>query len=349
MYKLFKNKKILITGITGFKGSWLLEIFNSLGAKTYGISDNYTTNPNLFSLVNKNKKNIATININDFNKLNNKINLIRPDFIFHLAAQSQVIESIKDPLYTFKTNILGTANLLESLKNIKKKCICIIITSDKCYLNENKNKFFKENDRLGGSDPYSASKASAELIINSYLKTFYKKNNFVRIGVARAGNVIGGGDWTPNRIIPDAIKSWSKNKKLLIRNPYSIRPWQHVLEPLNGYISFAKKLYENSKLHGEAFNFGPSNYKNYTVLDVIQELKKSWKDGKFKIVSSKKNIENNILKLNSNKSNQLLKWKTKLNFQETIHLTGSWYYTFYNSKTNINKITVDQINEYFKK
>ena len=349
MYKVFKNKKILITGITGFKGSWLLEVLNILGAKTFGIANNYTTYPNLFSLINKNKQNISNININDFNKLNNRITQIKPDFIFHLAAQSQVIESIKDPLYTFKTNILGTAHLLESLKSLKKKCVCIIITSDKCYLNDNKNKNFKENDRLGGSDPYSASKAGAELIINSYFKSFFQNNNFVRIGIARAGNVIGGGDWTPNRIIPDAIKSWSKNEKLVIRNPNSIRPWQHVLEPLNGYINLAAKLYKNNKLNGEAFNFGPSYNKNYTVINVIEELKKTWKDGNYKIIVSKKNIEDNILKLDSNKSGQLLKWKTKLNFKETINWTGYWYYNFYNTKKNIKKITIDQINEFFTK
>ncbi len=349
MYKTFKNKRVLITGITGFKGSWLLEIFNFLGANTYGISNRYRTNPNLFSLINKNTNKIFNIDINNFNKLHHKINQIKPDFIFHLAAQSQVIESVKDPLYTLNTNIIGTANLLESLKSIRKKCICIIITSDKCYLNNNKNKSFKETDRLGGIDPYSASKAGAELVINSYFNSFFKNNQFVRIGIARAGNVIGGGDWTPNRIIPDAIKSWSKNEKLIIRNPYSIRPWQHVLEPLSGYINFAAKLHANNKFNGEAFNFGPSYSKNYKVIDVIEELKKIWKDGNYKAILENKNIEDKILKLNSKKSNQLLKWKTKLNFQETLFMTGSWYYSYYNKSMDIKKITTYQINEYFNK
>lgn len=349
MYKFFKNKKILITGITGFKGSWLLEVFNYLGAKTYGISNNYRTNPNLFSLINKNKNNISEIDINNFKRINLKVNQIKPDFIFHFAAQSQVIESLKDPLYTFNTNIIGTANLLESVKNLRKKCVCIIITSDKCYLNENKNKYFKETDRLGGNDPYSASKASAEIIINSYFNSFFKNNKYIRVGVARAGNVIGGGDWTSNRIIPDAIRSWSKKKELIIRNPYSIRPWQHVLEPLRGYINFAKKLHTNNKLNGEAFNFGPSYYKNYRVIDVIEELKKVWKDGKYKVKLNKISIEDNILKLNSNKSIKLLNWQTKLNFQETLHMTGSWYFTYYYNIKNINKMTLDQINEYFNK
>tara|TARA_B100000575_G_scaffold79208_1_gene61960 strand:+ start:3106 stop:4155 length:1050 start_codon:yes stop_codon:yes gene_type:complete len=347
--KIFKNKKVLITGNTGFKGSWLSIILDSFGAKIYGISDNYQTTPNLNSLLNY--KNIINLkcDINNFNKLSNSINEIKPDFIFHLAAQSQVFKSLQDPIETYKTNIIGTVNILESIRNTKTKCNCIFITSDKCYLNNNKKKAFKENDRLGGIDPYSASKAGAELVLFSYFNSFLKNKKNIRIGIARAGNVVGGGDWTKNRIIPDAIKAWSKNKILIIRNPSAIRPWQHVLEPINGYLMIADALHKDSSINGEAFNFGPLHSKMYTVANVIEELNKTWTDGKIKIKKDKNNVEDKVLKLNSNKSVGILGWKTKLNFKETIKLTGSWYYEYYSSKYNMNEITRNQIDEYFSK
>ena len=195
----------------------------------------------------------------------------RPDYVFHLAAQPLVKKSYIDPVYTWSTNTIGTLNVLESLRVINKKCIAIIITSDKSYKNLEINRGYKEDDILGGKDPYSASKASAELAIQSQIASYFPlKKTKVLIGIARAGNVIGGGDWSENRLIPDCIKSWSKNKKVLLRNPNSTRPWQHVLEATRGYLKLAQSLKKNKKLHGEAFNFGPNYTKNYKVLIVVK-------------------------------------------------------------------------------
>ena len=227
--KVFKNKKIIITGHTGFKGSWLTLSLKNLGAKILGISSNIPTKPSNFivSKINRDSNNVK-LNIKDGKKINRVIKKYKPDFIFHLAAQSLVSTSYKNPRNTWETNLLGTLNILESVKNLKKKTTVIIITSDKAYKNVEKKSGYKETDILAGVDPYSASKSSAELVIQSYFNSFLLKNNNVDLGIARAGNVIGGGDWSEDRLIPDCVRSWSRKKKVLIRNPKSTRPWQHV-------------------------------------------------------------------------------------------------------------------------
>ena len=348
--KTFKNKKVLITGHTGFKGSWLTLWLNLLGAKVTGISLGYPTLPSHFTAINIKKKiSHKILDIRNFNSLNKTIKKVQPDFIFHLAAQSLVKSSYEDPLLTWSSNTLGSINILESLKAIKKTCNVVMITSDKSYKNLEIKRGYKENDLLGGHDPYSASKASAELAIQSYVNSFFNKNKNLKISVARAGNVIGGGDWSENRIIPDCYKSWSKNKKAIIRNPNSTRPWQHVLEAVYGYLVLAVKLNKNPKLHGQSFNFGPNTKKNYKVKELIKILEKNWKGFNWKNKNSKNLLhESNLLKLNSKKAEKILGWKTRLRFEETILMTANWYKEYLAKSNSMSNISIKQI-EYYQK
>ena len=349
---IFNKKKVLITGHTGFKGSWLSLWMCLLGANVLGISKNFVTKPSHAKFLNFNE-NIDQhfFDIQNQKKLKKIINSFKPDFIFHLAAQALVHQSYKEPFETWKTNTFGTLNLLECLKNIKKNCVAIIITSDKCYKNLEIKRGYNENDKLGGDDPYSASKAAADIAIQSYIKSYFSsKKTKVRIGIARAGNVIGGGDWSENRLIPDCIKSWSKNKVATLRSPNSTRPWQHVLEALSGYLFFASHLKIKSSLHGEIFNFGPAKQNNYRIIEVVKLMEKKWKNVKW-IIKQKKNRlkESKLLKLNSSKANNILKWENKLSFQETISLVISWYIEFYSNKKGIKLFSENQIREYEKK
>ena len=346
-FKEFKGKKIVITGHTGFKGSWLSLWLNYLGAKVYGISNNFKTNQTNFNNF-KMKKNIKNfdIDIRNFEKLNKVIKKIKPDFIFHFAAQSLVGASYKKPLYNFETNFNGTLNLLEVLRLSNFKCVSIMITSDKSYRNFEIKRGYVENDILGGDDPYSASKGSAELVINSYFRSFLKNKRKLRIAVCRAGNVIGGGDWSNDRLIPDLMRSIFKNKKVKLRNQNSTRPWQHVLDVLNGYLTLAVRLKKNKKFNGQAFNFGPPINSNFRVLDVVREIKKNWKILEWEF-SKRTYHESTLLKLNSNKSLKSLKWKNKLTFKEVIKLVTDWYKCSYENK-NIYNFSINQI-KYFEK
>tara|TARA_B100001057_G_C22755392_1_gene913522 strand:- start:249 stop:1310 length:1062 start_codon:yes stop_codon:yes gene_type:complete len=344
--KYYNKKKVLITGHTGFKGSWLSLWLSYVGAKVYGISNNIPSNPSNFKAIGLRKKiNHNIIDIRNLEKLKKTISRIKPDFIFHLAAQSLVKKSITNPIETFSSNSIGTMNILESLKVLKNKCSVIIITSDKSYRNIEVNRGYKEDDELGGHDPYSASKGAAELIIRSYYKSYFINKKNIRIGVARAGNVIGGGDWSENRLIPDCIKAWSKGKKVIIRNPKSTRPWQHVLEIINGYLTFGYKLNTNLKLNGEVFNFGPKDSQNRDVLTLVKEMKKNWPLVSWKLKKNKYDLESKLLKLNSNKAEKLLQWSTKLSFSETISMTINWYKKFYKDK-DVIKESLKQIQKF---
>ena len=348
LVKIFRNKKVLITGHTGFKGSWLSLWLNISGAKVYGISNNYkSTETNIKNF--KLKKNVKNFNIDirNFVKLNKIITKIKPDFIFHFAAQSLVGNSFKNPVYNFETNFNGTLNLLEVLRLSKFKCISIIITSDKSYKNLEIKRGYTENDILGGDDPYSASKASAEFVINSYFKSFLKNKKNLRIAICRAGNVIGGGDWSNDRLIPDIMRSIFNNKKVKLRNQSSTRPWQHVLDVLNGYLILASKLKKNNKLNGQSFNFGPPIKSNYTVLAIVREMKKNWNLLEW-VFSNRTYHESTLLKLNSSKSLKYLNWKNKLDFKELIRLVTDWYKCFYENK-NIYDFSIEQIRNFEKK
>jgi CDP-glucose 4,6-dehydratase len=351
-YKQFKNKTVIVTGHTGFKGSWLSSWLVLLGAKVIGLSINVPSSPSHFKAINlkskiKNKK----IDIRNLKLLKKFFKKYQPDYVFHLAAQSLVKKSYSDPIYTWTTNTIGTLNILESLKEVKKNCVTVLITSDKSYKNLEIKRGYKEEDILGGKDPYSASKASAELAIKSHISSYFpiKKTNIL-IGIARAGNVVGGGDWSEGRLIPDCARSWAKNKKVLIRNPKSTRPWQHVLEAISGYLLLALNLKKNRKLHGEAFNFGPGNNNEYSVMFLVKLMKKYWKNVSWRVENKKKGkfYESNLLKLNSNKARLKLKWKSILSFAETIDMVSNWYKNYYSRPQQATKITFNQIKKYEK-
>ena len=349
--KVFNKKTVFVIGHTGFKGSWITLWLTTLGAKVIGLSINIPTKPSHYKSLKLNKKIYEKkIDIRDLNLLKKMFKKHQPDFVFHLAAQSLVKKSYLDPVYTWETNTIGTLNVLESLRELKKKCIAILITSDKSYRNLEIQRGYKEDDILGGKDPYSASKACADLTISSYVDSFFKiKKTRVFVGVARAGNVIGGGDWSDNRLIPDCVKAWSRQKKVLIRNPNSTRPWQHVFEVVWGYLLFAAKLEKNKKLHGHVFNFGPKNKNNFRVISVIKSIKKVWKNISWKILKEDKNFhESNLLKLNSSKAKNILKWKSILSFEETTKLVAEWYKFYYNNGTNIYHFSLSQIKKYEK-
>tara|TARA_B100000963_G_scaffold358210_1_gene382267 strand:- start:4557 stop:5621 length:1065 start_codon:yes stop_codon:yes gene_type:complete len=347
-FKILKNKKIIITGHTGFKGSWLSLFLKLMGAKVLGISKDIPTTPSHFKVCKGLKKiNSKKIDICDLLKIKSVINKYKPDYIFHLAAQPIVKKSITNPSQTWFSNTIGTLNILETLRFYKKKITAVIITSDKVYYNFEKKGAYKENDIIGGKDPYSASKASAEIAIKSYFETYLKEKKNIRIAVARAGNVIGGGDWSEGRLIPDCIKSWSKNKNVRIRNLSSTRPWQHVLEVIYGYTVLAIELSKKKNLNGEAFNFGPNIKNDYKVIDCLKEFKKNWKGIRWKkLKKNKKFKEAGLLKLNSNKAYSKLKWKANLNFSKTIKLTSDWYKSYYLEKKKI--ITNEQIKYFLK-
>ena len=348
-FNCYKGKTVIITGHTGFKGSWLTAWLKKLGANVVGISLEPSTVPSHFTVANI-KNNITDIreNICNLSSLGSIFSEINPDFIFHLAAQALVKKSVLDPVATWETNVIGSVCVLDALRRIKKKCSVIMITSDKCYENLEWTWGYRENDRLGGSDPYSASKAAAELAINSYVKSFYADNNsLTRIASARAGNVIGGGDWSGDRIIPDCVSSWAQSKIVKLRNPNSTRPWQHVLEPLSGYLLLGYYLNESLEFHGEAFNFGPNSLQSKTVLELVKEMSKYWSNVKWEIEPlTESGVESGLLKLNCDKSHELLGWHSVLNFNETVEMTAEWYRSYYEDPGNIEEISNNQINSF---
>ena len=346
----FRNKKIVITGHSGFKGSWLTLWLSYLGAEVHGISNSVVSNPNLYEVaLIKNYCHSHNIDVTDFLKFESIINKIEPDFIFHFAAQSLVHESYKKPLDTFKTNSLGSINLLEILRNYKKSVSVILITSDKVYENNEWLWGYRENDSLGGKDPYSASKSIVEIAFNSYFESFFKhQDNPINIATARAGNVIGGGDWAVNRIVPDVVRAASQRESVKLRNPYSTRPWQHVLEPLSGYIALAKKINHNKELNGESFNFGPPLENNFSVNDLVKTMSKTWPEIKYSHLNDNINLyEAGLLKLNCEKAKDCLNWNSVLTFDETVEFTTSWYKNFYTTKNSkMNSFSIEQIEKY---
>mgnify|MGYP005838364939 CR=1 FL=1 len=352
----FKGKKILITGITGFKGSWLSYTLLKFGAKVVGYSLEPNTNPNMFSSLELHKKMKTYFSdIRDYKKLKKVIDEENPGIIFHLAAQPLVRTSYDDPLTTFSTNILGTANVLEATKENKKVKAVVLITTDKVYENKEWIWPYRENDELGGYDPYSSSKACAELVIKSYTRSFFNpdffgKNHNTIVVSARAGNVIGGGDWSKDRLIPDMIKSMMEKKEVLeIRNPSAIRPWQHVLEPLFGYMLLAKKAFDKDKSIIGPWNFASEEDSFIKVKDVVEKGVKIL--GKGKYVFGKEDEtkhETRILKLDSTKAKSLLNWKSRLSVDESIKMTFEWYKCFYEDRKNIINFTNKQIEYYTK-
>ena len=348
MLNKFKGKRIFITGNTGFKGSWLSYILFLNGANVMGYS---------LPLSNENKSHYKELNLNnkitqiegdirDRNKLISTVENFAPDYVFHLAAQALVRLSYDDPHNTFETNVMGSVNVLDSVLNSKTVQSLVYITSDKCYLNLDKTFSFKEQDVLGGLDNYSSSKASAEIIFSSYFHSFFKKDNFLRLVSTRAGNVIGGGDMKSNRIIPDIIKSYNSNKNIILRNPKATRPWQHVLEPLSGYLLIGHNLI-NKKLKRNllpSWNFGPElrNCKNVETITKLFLKRLKVKKLKIRTENKKKFHESKFLSLNINKAKKELKWKPRLNLEKTISFTADWYKKYFD-KADVEKFTDNQI------
>jgi CDP-glucose 4,6-dehydratase len=334
----WKNKKVFLTGHTGFKGSWLTIWLHEMGANVYGYSLRPPTNPSLFEFAN-----IQTFTNGEFNDICN-LDILRksmksfnPEILIHMAAQPLVRESYEDPLRTYDTNVIGTLNVLESARSCNNLKSVLVITTDKCYQNNEWDWGYREVDSLGGHDPYSSSKACAELLTASYRSSFFK-NSDVNIATARAGNVIGGGDWAKDRLIPDILSAISKNNKIIVRNLDAIRPWQHVLEPLSGYLMLVEDIYKFGNKFAEAWNFGPSNENCRTVKEILSIFSSKypkwvgWEEYKKEIVHEAK-----LLKLDCSKAINNLNWKPKWDLHTTIDLIISWQ-----DKVNANnKNTID--------
>ncbi len=344
MYKDFwKKKKVLITGHTGFKGTWLSTYLLMMESQIYGYSDSYMEKSHVFGDIFKNSNNIKNIiaDINNEEVLRKNISNIQPDIIFHLAAQPLVLESYKNPLITWKTNVIGTLNLLESLRNIQKKCVVIVVTSDKVYKNKNEDCFYKENDPLGGKDPYSASKAACEIAVNSWKDSFVGLSKFqncnLKIATARSGNVIGGGDWSNDRLIPDIVKAILNKTKLTLRNPMAVRPWQNVLDPIFGYIRLAEYLWDNNSKYS-SYNFAPMKKDIKNVKEVVSNFLNLWEVDIDIEYQESDYFESHFLGLNNERSRKVLEWKPKLNFEDSIKETVNWYKNVFNGNNPLEEI-----------
>ncbi|HEY5232676.1 MAG TPA: CDP-glucose 4,6-dehydratase [Verrucomicrobiae bacterium] len=324
----FHGKNVWLSGATGFKGSWLAEWLLLLGARVHGYSLPPETTPALFNQLQLAGHITSEINdIRDPSAVCKSIKAVRPDFVFHLAAQPLVRLSYEQPVETYATNVMGTVHVMEALRELKKPCAAVLVTTDKCYENREWHRGYREEDCLGGHDPYSSSKAAAEIAIAAWRRSFFK-NHPVRIASARAGNVIGGGDWAKDRIVPDCIRALQKKQPVPVRNPNSTRPWQHVLEPLGGYLwlaaSLAGRNSANSTLES-AFNFGPKRGANRTVRELVEEIIKHWPGGWTDRSNPHAVHEAKLLHLETAKALRLLKWKPVWNFSETIGQTVAWY------------------------
>ena len=341
----FLNQKVLITGHTGFKGAWLTKWLDMLGAVTYGISlPEPISLPNHFE--NLEFKNLTNyfIDIRNKEELENIIVSVKPDFIFHLAAQSLVRESYVDPLATYETNIIGTLNVFEVVRKNLDQCILINVTSDKAYENKEIDYAYKETDQMGGFDPYSSSKGCAELITSCYERSFF--SNGIKLASVRAGNVIGGGDWAKDRLIPDLFKAAEEEKITEIRNPKAIRPWQHVLDPISGYLTLAQAISTNGNKFVGGWNFGPLG-KPQNVIAVIQKVSSLFPSIKYKISENTNHPhEANLLMLDCSKACEKLKWIPVWGFDDTVEKTTEWYKNFYTQSENINSFSENQINKY---
>lgn len=347
---IYKGKNVLVTGHTGFKGSWLSVWLMEQGANVIGYSLDVPTQPSNFEELGLEKKLVhITGDVRDLPRLKRVFSDFSPDVVFHLAAQAITRRSYDMPQETFFTNVMGTVNILECMRTSRSVRAGVIITSDKCYQNVEWIWGYRENDRLGGHDPYSASKACAETACHSYMKSFFSAGKSPAVSTARAGNVIGGGDWAADRIVPDCARAFSSGKRLEIRSPEATRPWQHVLEPLSGYLWLGARLLRNDKnLSCESFNFGPADSSSKSVKELITLFSGIWKGGKWVVskeaVQGKK--EATLLKLNCDKASLYLNWHAVLSFEETVKMTADWYMAFYGKKKDMYSFTVKQVRDY---
>lgn len=343
----YRGKRVLVTGHTGFKGAWLCQWLLSLGAELAGIANEVPTDPSLFEALDLNQHvNDIRVDIRDYEALFKAIDAFKPEIVFHLAAQAIVGKAFRDPVAAYATNLMGTVHVLEAVRQLGTVDQLILITSDKCYDNREWCYGYREDDRLGGKDPYSASKACAEIAIHSYWHSYYKHSD-TRMASTRAGNVIGGGDWADGRIVPDCIRTWVKGEVMTLRSPHATRPWQHVLEPLSGYLWLGVKLNQCRDLSGESFNFGPEGDTDRTVLQLVSEMQKHWPQAQYSSSdSSSPFLEASLLKLNCDKAMHHLQWQATCSFEETVALTMSWYGLNANNSHSILDATVRQIDWY---
>lgn len=349
----WKEKKVLITGHTGFKGSWLSLMLHKLGAGVFGYALDPPTNPGMFNELRIDDLITSFIgDIRDLSKLMHAVNLYRPELIFHMAAQPLVRESYKDPVATYETNVIGTVNLLETVRRSPGVKAVVIVTSDKCYENKEWHWGYRENDPVGGYDPYSNSKACTELVTTAFRNSFFNANEYMAHGVAlasaRAGNVIGGGDWAEDRLIPDFIRAIKNGEEVRIRSPFAIRPWQHVLEPLTGYMSLAEKLYNDGPVYAGPWNFGPEDTDARNVDYITKRFAEFWGDG-FSFVPDidPQPHEASFLKLDCSKAKAKLGWVSLWDIDQALKHTVEWYKAWIN-KEDLMSITENQIAEYFQ-
>jgi CDP-glucose 4,6-dehydratase len=348
----YNGKKIFLTGHTGFKGAWMLKTLSLLGADIKGYALEPQTKDDLFYLIEgENICDSVIADLRDKKRLEKEVVDFQPDFVFHLAAQPLVRLSYVIPAETFEVNVIGTANVLDAVRLLEKKCDVILITTDKVYHNNEWIYPYRENDRLGGYDPYSASKACAELVIDSYRNSFFNSKIYKvhqkAIAVARAGNVIGGGDWSKDRLIPDIAKAFALNKTVIIRNPKSVRPWQHVLEPVVGYLLLGLNLAENPLKFNQAYNFGPSISDALPVEDMLKLAIQSWGKGDYKIeYCENQPHEAGLLKLDISKAVSELKWKPKMDATKAVKITMDWFSEFGKDRNKIGQFTELQINNF---
>lgn len=354
MKDFYKGKKVLITGHTGFKGSWMAQTLLNFGARVVGVSLQTNFSPNIFDALGlQDKIENYYCDVRDYEALKGIFEKEKPEIIFHLAAQAIVRTSYDEPLKTISTNVMGTANVLEAIREVSNIKSAVIITTDKVYENKEWYYAYRETDPLGGYDPYSSSKAAADIVTNSYIQSFFNPKDFgikhnSLIAIARAGNVVGGGDWAEYRLIPDIIRSiYDKKENVKIRNPQAVRPWQHVMEPISGYLTLAQGLYEKKVELSGAWNFGPNNESFMSVTSLIDEAIKILGKGSYVVESDNSKHEAHLLKLDINKANALLNWKPKLTFRDNLELTFAWYKNYYEKKVDDIEFTNSQINNFF--
>lgn len=347
----FAGKTVFLTGHTGFKGTWLSTWLVRLGARVVGYSRDIPTQPSMFEetgLASHIEHHFG--DVTDYPALSAALVAARPDYVFHLAAQAIVSTSYADPLGTFSTNLMGTANVMQALRQVDWPCIAVMITSDKCYENVEWVWGYRETDAVGGKDIYSGSKGAAEIAIHSFHSSFFGEGRSpVRIGVARAGNVIGGGDWAADRIVADCMRAWSQDEVVEIRSPSATRPWQHVLEPLSGYLALAQALGAKPELDGEPFNFGPRAEINRTVSELLQDLATQWGEEPDKCFAVTGNVpfhEAGLLKLNCDKALFHLRWEANLAYAETVAMIAQWYRQYYHERADMHAVTHGQIERY---
>jgi CDP-glucose 4,6-dehydratase len=352
LQQTYKGKKIFLTGHTGFKGAWMLKTLSLLGAEVKGYALAPKTKDDLFHLIDGNSICTSVIaDLRDKKRLDYELVSFQPDFVFHLAAQPLVRLSYEIPAETFEVNVIGTSHVLDGLRLLDKKCEIVLITTDKVYHNNEWIYPYRENDRLGGYDPYSASKACAELVIDSYRSSFFNIKSYTThqkaIAVARAGNVIGGGDWSQDRLIPDIAKAFAIQKTVVIRNPNSVRPWQHVLEPVIGYLLLGAHLTMEPVLYSQAYNFGPHLSDALPVEEMLKLAIASWGKGEYLVEQLEgQPHEAGLLKLDISKAISELNWQPKMNAQQAVSMTMDWYSEFAKNKESISKFTALQINNF---